>query len=89
VKLDAGHFVPKRSNNYFSEMGVNAQCWSCNRYHHGNQLGYRRGLVRLYGEEVTSKLEFENVPVKKFTIPELEELLKYYQMKIKELEGER
>ena len=24
-KLDAGHFVPKHSNNYFSERGVHAQ----------------------------------------------------------------
>ncbi len=72
--LDAGHFVPKRSNNYFSQLGVNAQCQSCNRFHGGNQLGYRRGLVELYGEEMVKILELENMPIKKFTIPELKEL---------------
>ena len=72
--LDAGHFVPKRANNYFSEMGVHAQCRHCNSFLHGNQLGYRRGLLLLYGEEIVSELEIENQPQKKFTIGELEEL---------------
>ena len=85
--LDAGHLVVKRANNYFSERGVNAQCQSCNRFKGGNQLGYRRGLLLLYGEEVVSELETENQPIKKFTIGELEELEAELKDKIKLLEG--
>jgi len=84
-KLEAGHFVPKHNNNYFSEDGVHAQCKKCNRFLSGNQLGYRRSLVVLYGEKRTSELEFENVPFKKFTREELENLKNYYKEKIKEL----
>lgn len=86
-KLDAGHFVPKRSNNYFSERGVNAQCRHCNSYLHGNQLGYRRGLVELYGEEITCELELENRPIKKFTAKELEEIEASLREKIELLGG--
>ncbi len=86
-ELDAGHFVPKHANNYFSERGVNAQCRHCNSFLHGNQLGYRRGLLLLYGEEVVSELETENQPIKKFTIGELEELEAELKDKIKLLEG--
>ena len=71
--LDAGHFVPKHANNYFSQLGVHAQCRHCNSFLHGNQLGYRRGLVELYGEEMVEVLELENRPTKKFTILELED----------------
>ena len=87
-KLDAGHFVPKKGNNYFSERGVNIQCQSCNRFKGGNQLGYRRGLVELYGEEVVKELELENIPIKKFTIKELEELEANLKERIKLLEVE-
>ena len=86
--LDAGHFVSKHANNYFSQLGVHAQCRHCNRFLHGNQLGYRRGLVELYGEEMVEVLELENRPIKKFTIGELEELEAELKDKIKLLEGE-
>lgn len=86
--LDAGHFVPKRANNYFSEKGVNGQCRHCNSFLHGNQLGYRRGLVELYGEDEVKELEIENLPVKKFAINEIEELIESLKEKIKELEND-
>ena len=84
--LDAGHFVPKHNANYFSERGVRAQCQYCNRYLHGNQLGYRRGLVELYGEDVVNELETENQPIKQFTLKELKELETDLKEKIKLLE---
>lgn len=86
-RLDAGHFVPKHNNNYFSERGVHAQCRRCNSFQHGNQLGYRRGLILLYGEEITNELESENILIKKFTIGELEELEVELKEKIQALEG--
>lgn len=85
-ELDAGHFVPKRANNYFSQLGVQAQCRKCNRFQGGNQLGFRRGLVELYGEKIVKVLELENVPNKKFTIPELEELEQSLKEKVELME---
>ena len=82
-QLDAGHFVPKHNNNLFSERGVHAQCRRCNRRLSGNQLAYRRHLVELYGEEETTRLEFENRISRKFTVEELEGVHKYYLQKVK------
>ena len=86
-KLDAGHFVPKKSGNYFSEWGVNAQCQSCNRFHAGQQLPYRREIIERYGAGVDLELEAEARQSKKFTVQELDDLRQHYLEEIAELEG--
>ncbi len=86
-KLDAGHFIAKKSGNYFSEMGVNAQCRKCNRYLSGNQLPYRREIIERYGKGVDLELEEEAHQSKKFTVQELDDLRQHYENEIAELEG--
>lgn len=86
-ELDAGHYRPKHSGNFFSERGVHAQCRSCNRYKGGMPLEYRRHLVELYGEGADLELEAEARQTKKFTISELETLKKDLRERIKKLEG--
>jgi len=84
--LDAGHFVAGRHNgNLFSEKGCHAQCRRCNRFLHGNQLEYRRAIIKLYGKGADEILEEEARQVKKFTVFELEDMKGYYTQKIKEL----
>lgn len=89
-ELQAGHFVPKHSGNYFSERGVHAQCRICNLYGRNGQAAgmpheYRRQIVKLYGEDVAMELEAEARQIRKFTVSELEELTSYFADKIKEL----
>ena len=85
--LQAGHFIPGRhSANLFSEKGVHAQCYNCNINLKGNTLEYRRQIIKLYGEGYDEVLEQEERQVKKYTIPELEELQEQLQEKIKVLE---
>ena len=85
--LDAGHFISGRHNaNLFSEKGCHAQCRRCNRFLHGNQLEYRRQIIRLYGKGYDEILEAEARRIKKFTVVELEDIKKYYTEKIKEME---
>ncbi len=86
-QLDAGHFIPKKSGNYFSERGVNAQCQSCNRFHSGQQLPYRREIIERYGEGVDLELEEEARQSKKFTVQELDDLRQHYLDEIAILEG--
>jgi len=87
-QLQAGHFVADRHNaNLFSERGVHAQCVSCNCYHGGRPLEYRRQIIRLYGEGVDEELEAEAKSIKKYTTYDLEELIKYYQEQIEKLGG--
>lgn len=85
--LQAGHFIPGRHNaNLFSERGTHAQCYNCNINLRGNTLEYRRQIVKLYGKGADIELENEDRQVKKFTLPELEELLEKYKEKLKALE---
>ena len=86
-QLQAGHFIPGRHNaNLFSERGVHAQCVSCNRYHGGRPLEYRRQIIKLYGEGSDEELEKEARATRKFTISELRELKEYYKSKLEEVE---
>jgi len=85
-KLQAGHFIPGRHNaNLFSERGVHAQCAKCNRWHGGEPLKYRRKIIELYGEGADEELEAEARQMRKFTVSDLEKLVKYYEEQIKEL----
>jgi len=86
--LQAGHFIPGRHNaNLFSEKGVHAQCYNCNINLRGNSLVYRRKIIELYGDGYDEVLEKEAQEIKKFTIPELEEMEANLKERIKELEG--
>ena len=85
--LQAGHFVAGRHNaGLFSENGVHAQCYNCNINLKGNTLEYRRAIIGLYGEGADLELEEEAREIRKYTIPELEELGKYYKEQTKLLE---
>jgi len=77
--FSAGHFGAMR----FSEMNVNGQCLRCNYFLSGNQIGYRAGLVKKYGEGNVKLLENSaNLrSVKKWTIFELELIIKNYVKK--------
>lgn len=87
--LQAGHFISGRHNaNLFLERGTHAQCYNCNINLRGNTLEYRRKIIEIYGEGADLELEEEARQIKKFTIPELEELMSYYKEKIKTLGDE-
>ncbi|KKN17542.1 hypothetical protein LCGC14_0964670 [marine sediment metagenome] len=84
--LQAGHFISGRhSSNLFSERGAHAQCYNCNINLKGNTLEYRRGIIKLYGEGADLELENEAKQIKKYTIPELEDLIIVYKQKIEDL----
>ena len=85
--MDAGHFVSRRFNStLFDERNVNAQCARCNVFLSGNQLEYRRQLIKRYGEGIDIEIEDKATETKKYTIPELEELIVELKKKIKALE---
>ena len=87
-KLTAGHYFPAGSykNIRFDEDNVHSQCWyNCNRSKSGNLIEYRVGLVGKIGTQRLEALEKRAREPRKYTIPELIELKKYYKNKIKEL----
>jgi len=87
-KMDAGHFVSRRFNStLFDERNVHSQCTYCNTFLGGDQLGYRRQLIKFYGEGIDIELEDKATETKKYTIPELKELIEELKEKIKVLES--
>ena len=86
-KFDAGHFIPGRHNaNLFSERGVRAQCKSCNGFHGGRPLEYRRQIIELYGEGADLELEEEARKIVKYSKADFIEIRDKYREKIKEYE---
>ncbi len=57
---------------------------NCNRFNEGLKGGYRNGLVQKYGEDKVLLLESQQVKTAKISVFEYEEMIKYYQQKIKE-----
>jgi hypothetical protein len=57
--FDGGHF--KKAEIYsgviFDERNVNKQCRRCNRFLNGNELLYREGLIKRFGEDFVKELE--------------------------------
>lgn len=83
----AGHYISVGVNPSlrFCEDNVHKQCSSCNTFHHGNLLNYRRQLIKKIGEERVDWLETHN-EVQKYTIEELQNMEKKYKRLCKELE---
>lgn len=56
---DAGHYISVGMCDAmrFDYENVHGQCQSCNRFKGGNQLKYRFGLIRRYGEYYVKKIE--------------------------------
>ena len=85
--LQAGHFIPGRHNaNLFNEHGCHAQCFNCNINLKGNTLIYRRKIVEMYGEGYDEMLEKADGLTIKYSVGQLEEMIKEYKAMIKEME---
>jgi hypothetical protein len=86
-ECDAGHFISRTYNStLFNEKNVHLQCKKCNAFG-GNVLEYRRQIVKMYGEGADIELEDKATELKKFSPPELKDLIEVYKEKLKKLEG--
>jgi hypothetical protein len=84
----AGHFIPGRHNAIlFEEKGVHGQCYNCNHTLKGNWPEYMRFMLNKYGREVVDDLLRLDKTVRKFSVPELEDMYCEYEQKLKELKG--
>lgn len=59
TQMNAGHYLSAGHNTSlrFNEDNVHGQCVRCNLHLHGNQVGYRIGLVNKIGLERIIELE--------------------------------
>jgi hypothetical protein len=88
-EMQAGHFQSRRFNiTRFDEMNVNGQCRACNVFRHGEQYKYAIAVDEKYGEGTAERLARKSMEFHKFTVSELQGLVKYYGDKVKEYEHE-
>lgn len=85
--LQAGHYIKRqRWSIRWNEYNVNPQCIKCNYYLSGNESAYSNFIINRYGLDVYNKLHLATKVInKKPSIEEVEKLILYYEMKIKEL----
>lgn len=89
TNFQAGHFYKSElfSNLRFNENNISGQCQQCNLLKEGNESGYRVGLIQRYGQEFVNKIDSLAQHYKKnifsWEREELEEIRRYYQLKIK------
>lgn len=82
----AGHYrtVAAAPELRFNELNVHKQCSVCNNHKSGNIVEYRINLIHRIGQQMVDWLEGPHAP-KKYTIEELQEIIKQYRSKTKEL----
>lgn len=89
-KFDAGHYRSVGSSPHLrtDENNCHGQCVPCNRDLHGNLIEYRIRLVKRIGQKEVERIECDN-RTGKLSIPEIQELTKYYKAKSKLINEER
>jgi hypothetical protein len=81
--LTGGHFVHDCMD--FSELNINCQCSHCNYYLHGNLAKYAINLQKKIGADKVEWLLGQRHTVEKYSVGELELLIKHYKTKLEEL----
>lgn len=87
-RFDAGHYYAV--GNYpglrFDPLNVHGQCVECNKYNGGNLHEYRENLFNRIGPENVEYLDQNRNKLKKISIPEIQELIRFYKDQIKKIE---
>ena len=82
---DCGHYINRQHNSVrYDEMNCNAQCRKCNRFDEGNIQGYRKGLIKKYGEKAVELLEMKKFNKCKLGKLEINALADEYRKKLKD-----
>lgn len=86
TELDNGHFVKRQNMSLrFSEINCNAQCRKCNWSEQGADDKYKEAIIKKYGQKQYDLLMYHKSQTKKWSLFELEYLIKEYQQKVNEL----
>lgn len=84
--MQASHFISRSHNaTLFDPVNVRACCFACNIWKRGNLAEFSARLLEEIGLEEFNKLIALGRTIKKFTIPELETLKAFYELRLKNL----
>jgi hypothetical protein len=87
-KTDAGHLyaVGNYPSIRYDLRNINAQCITCNQFNGGMINEYRINFVKKYSEKDLEELDQLAHKTRKYSIPELQEMITEFKEKIKEYE---
>lgn len=84
--MDCGHFRSRRYNaTRFDETNCQVQCPKCNRFNEGEHYQFGINLNIKYGPGTAEGLIAKSRELVKITEIEYDEMIKYYQDKVKAL----
>lgn len=81
-EMQAGHYINAGNNGVirFHEHNIHAQCRECNEFKHGNEEGYRIGLIAKIGLENVEALEAMAKKPHKWDREELAGIIERYRV---------
>lgn len=83
---DCGHFINRSHMALrFSEQNTALQCRKCNRFDEGNFEGFRKGLIKKYGEGIIDKLYEAKNQINRISQTEYSIAIRHYQKEIEQL----
>lgn len=87
--LQGGHYIPRgKTATKLVEHNINPQCVSCNHFRKEEaKCRYAIWMIETYGYEYVKWLEAESRKEKKYTRPEIEEIICQFKQRLKELEA--
>ena len=86
-EMDAGHFQSRgKLSTRWHELNVFQQCKMDNGFKNGEQFKFARQLDADYGEGTAEEIERLSNRIRKWTLPELRDLLKHYTGLVKDFE---
>jgi hypothetical protein len=84
--MDCGHYESRRHNNTrYDKRNCAPQCHRCNRFEEGRKFQFGKYLVEKYGEGIIEELRQLAYTNKRFTIEELQEMIKQFKKELGEL----
>lgn len=85
----ASHYLSSggHSNVRFHEDNIFVSCYKCNVMLSGNQIEYRKALIKKIGIERVEWLENNGSKVKNWSLEEIKEIIETYKEKIKTLKN--
>lgn len=88
-EIENGHFIPRiHKSTRFEIDNCKPQCNCCNQFKNGNLKVYRANLVNELGEDKVEELEQKRFEIKKYSIIELDDMIKFYRDLNRKLEKE-
>src|SRR5690606_6040437 len=83
-EMQGGHYVPRtKTATKLVEYNINPLCVSCNKYRAEEaRCPYSIWMIETYGYEYVKWLEAESRKEKKYTRPEIEEIISQYKQRL-------